>query len=68
MGDEYIFDPTNPVTIKDEEGIVIDIYPAIYKVTEPDSDTVSGTLREFVRAGGEEREVRARQVTYTIKD
>jgi|GEM_PF-2338790 len=66
-GSRYIFDPTNPIMTRNEDGLISDIKPALYKIDSPHTTTITGTLKGYAKTADSLQETRSRQVTYEIR-
>lgn len=65
-GNRSIYDPTNPILIKDETGEVVSVRPAFWKLSPDEKGQQEVQLREYTVTGGKPQESRNRTLIYTF--
>lgn len=66
-GKRYIYDPTNPILVKNEDGGVIAIKPALYPLDTDENGQQEVQLREFTVRDGQTQETRSRTLVYSLQ-
>jgi len=63
-GEQFIFDPTNPIVHKDKDGAIKNISPAIYSLNDPNADRQVVKLKQFDTAEDGTQAKSTRELTY----
>lgn len=66
-GERVLFDPTNPILIKDESGNVVSIAPTHFKMNDTTGMEVDGDIKERTIVDGKQEVTRSRRVTYILQ-